>query len=303
MDWIRILLSRCAALFRSKKLDADLDEELRAHIDLAIEENRWRGMNEQQARTAALRAFGGVTQIRESYRVQRGLPWLDQIARDIRYAIRQLRKSPGFAFTAILTLALGIGAATSVFSVVNAVLLKPFAFRDPNRLVVMREAEEDEVRSERTAIPDNYRHFLRLKKDASTLEDAAIFSQQGTSVSLGGDHPRIVGAVTASPNLFGLLGVQPILGRDFVEDDARQNAESIVILSYEGWQTFFAGDTAVIGKPLRIEGHPVTVIGVLPPGMRFPQIALAPKIAFQRDRTRRFALSAAGAKRARPEQR
>jgi len=281
MDWIRILLSRSAALFLSKKLDADLDEELRAHIDLAIEENRRRGMNEPQARTAALRSFGGVTQIRESYRVQRGLPWLDEMARDIRYAIRQLRKSPGFALTAILTLALGIGAATSVFSVVNTVLLKPFAFRDPDRLVVMREAVQDAVRSERTAIPDNYRHFLRLKHDAKTLEDAAIFAQQGMSVSLGADHPHIVGAVSASPNLFRLLGVQPIFGRDFVEDDARQNAERVVILSYEGWQTFFAGDRAVIGKTLRIQGHPVTVIGVLPPGVRFPQIALAPKIAFQ----------------------
>ena len=281
MDWIRILLSRSAALFRSRKLDADLDEEMRAHIDLAIEENRRRGMNEAQARTAALRAFGGITQIRETYRVQRGLPWLEQAARDIRYAVRQLRKSPGFALTAILTLALGIGAATSVFSVVNAVLLKPFAFRDPDRLVVMREAVEDEVRSERTATPDNYRHFLRLKNDAKTIEDAAIFSQTGLSVSRNDDHPRIVGAVSASPNLFRLLGVQPILGRDFVEGDTKKGADDVVMLSYEGWQRFFAGDSAVIGKTLRIGGQPITVIGVLPPGMRFPQIALAPKIAFQ----------------------
>jgi predicted permease len=281
MEWIRILLSRGAALFRSKGLDADLDEELRAHIDLAIAENRARGMNEPQARNAALRAFGGITQIRETYRVQRGLPSLEQAARDIRYAIRQLRKSPGFALTAILTLALGIGAATSVFSVVNAVLLKPFAFRDPDRLVVLREAVEDEVRSERASIPDNYRHFQRLKKTAATLEDAAIFAQLGKSVSPNGDHPRIVGAVIASPNLFRLLGVQPILGRDFIEEDARQNAESVVILSYGGWQTLFARDPAVIGKTLRIGGHPATVIGVLPAGMRFPQIALAPKIDFQ----------------------
>jgi predicted permease len=281
MDWIRILLSRSAALFRSRKLDADLDEEMRAHIDLAIEENRGRGMNESQARTAALRAFGGITQIRETYRVQRGLPWLEQAARDIRYAVRQLRKSPGFALTAILTLALGIGAATSVFSVVNAVLLKPFAFRDPDRLVVLREAVEDEVRSERTATPDNYRHFLRLKKDAKTIEDAAIFSQNGVSVSRNDDHPRIVGAVSTSPNLFRLLGVQPVLGRDFVDGDAKKGADDVVVLSYDGWQRFFAGDPAVIGKTLRIGGQPVTVIGVLPPGMRFPQIALAPKIAFQ----------------------
>jgi predicted permease len=280
MDWIRTLLSRCAALFRSKRLDADLDEELRAHIDLATEENRGRGMGEREARTAALRAFGGVTQIRESYRMQRGLPWLEVAARDLRFAARQLRKSPGFALAAILTLALGIGAATSVFSVVNAVLLKPFAFRDPDRLVVMREAVED-PQSGRTAIPDNYRHFLRLKNTATALEDAAIFAQAGTSVSVNDEHPRIVGAITASPNLFQLLGVQPILGRGLAESDAKRGASAVVVLSYAGWQTLFAGDPSAIGQTLRVWGQPVTVVGILPPWMRFPQIASSPTIAFQ----------------------
>jgi predicted permease len=281
MDFIRTLISRCAALFVKRKLDADLDDELRTHIDFAVEENLKHGMNAQPARTAALREFGGVTQIRERYRVQRGFPWLENAVRDTRYAVRQLRKSPGFALTAILTLALSIGAATAVFSVVNGILLRPFAFRDPDHLVVMRETVEDETQGERSSTPDNYRHFLRLKKSATTLEDAAIFAQRGMSVSLNGDHPRVAGAVIASPNIFRLLGVQPILGRDFVDDDARQNSESVVILSNEGWQTFFARDSGVIGRTLRIEGHPVTVIGVLPPGMRFPQIALAKKIAFQ----------------------
>ena len=191
-----------------------------------------------------------------------------------------MRKSPGFALTAILTLALGIGAVTSVFSVVNAVLLKPFAFRDPDRLVVMRETE-NEASNERTAIPDNYRHFLRLKKSATTIEDAAIFAQRGASVSPNGDHPRITGSVVASPNLFHVLGVQPMLGRGFVDSDAQKGAEDVVVLSYESWQAFFAGDPRAVGQTLRIDGQPVTVIGVLAPGMRFPQIPLAPRIAFQ----------------------
>jgi predicted permease len=280
MDKMRMLLNRCAALFRRRKLDGDLDDELRSHIDLAVEENLKRGMTVQQARTTALRAFGGVTQTRERYRAQRGLPWFEQAGRDIRYAVRQLRKSPGFALTTILTLALGIGAAASVFSVVNGVLLKPFAFRDPDRLVVLREAVDDPA-SGRSSIPNNYRHVLRLESDARTIEDVAIFQQTGISVSTTGDHPRIEGAIVTSPNLFHLLGVQPMLGRGFVDSDARKGADNVVVLSYAGWQEFFARDPTVIGKTLHVGGDPVTVIGVLPPGVRFPQIALAPKTDFQ----------------------
>ena len=146
--------------------------------------------------------------------------------------------------------------------------------------MVLREVQ-DEAHSERWLIPDNYRHFLRLKHDAKTIEDAAIFHQGGMSVSPSGDHPRIVGAVVASPNLFRLLGVQPIVGRGFDNGDAQKGADNVVVLSYEGWQALFAGDTRVVGQTLRIGGQPTTVIGVLPQGLRFPEIALAPKIAFQ----------------------
>ena len=262
MELMRVLWSRCAAIFSRKELDADLDEELRAHIEFAVEENVKRGMNAQEARRAALKEFGGMTQTKETYRMQRGLPLFEEAARNIRYAIRQLRKSPGFAITAILTLGLGIGATTSVFSVVNAVLLKPLAFRDPNKLVVMREAMEEPGR-ERSVEPDNYLHYLRLKKETKTLEDAAIFQQRGMSVSSTGDHPHIVGSVLTSPNLFRVLGVQPMLGRDFVDADAAKGAANVALLSYEGWQRFFGGDPKVVGQTLRFGGDPTTVIGVL----------------------------------------
>lgn len=279
MEWMRILLSRGADFFRREKLDAQLDDELRAHIELAVQENLRQGMNADEARTAALRAFGGVTQTREAYRMQRGVPIVGQIGRDLRFGIRQLRKSPGFALTAILTLALGIGAVTSVFSVVNAVLLKPLSFRDADRLVVIREVEDDR-RSRTVAIPDNYRHYLRLKHDSKTLEGAAIFQQFGVSVSPNGDRPHIVGALSASPNFLHLLGVRPLMGRDLVESDAVKGASDVALLSYAGWQTFFAGDPNVVGRTLRVGGDPVTVIGVLPAGMRFPDVALAPNFVF-----------------------
>lgn len=193
----------------------------------------------------------------------------------LKFTLRQLRKSPGFSLTAILTLALGIGAAASIFSVVNAVLLKPFALRDPGRLVVMREVV-DELKTMSPVVPDNYLHYLRLKKDSKTLEDAALFQVQGASISMSGDHPQIVGSILATPNFFHVLGVQTMMGRDFTAKDAEKGASDVVILSYRGWKTLMNGDPGVIGRTLKNGGHPNIVIGVLPPGVLIPAIDMAP---------------------------
>jgi len=219
METFRTLLTRIAALFRRQRLDAALDEELRTHIDLATAENMTLGMNRKQARTEALRSFGGLTQTREAYRNQRGLPLLETLLGDTRYAVRQLRKSPGFAATVILTLALGAGAVTAVFSVVYTVLVAPYAFRDPGQLIVWRETSK-ELQTTVPLLPDNYRHYLNLKSRAHSIEDAAILDTSSFSVEAAKDHPRVTEGLDISPNFFSVLGVHPFLGRDFTPEEA-----------------------------------------------------------------------------------
>jgi predicted permease len=273
MEWIRIVWSRCAALFRFNKLDAELDEELHAHIELAVEENLKRGMKEQEARTAALRAFGGVTQTKERYRVRRGLPFFEVLVQDVRITLRQLRRAPGFALTAILTLALGIGANTAIFSVVDGVLLKSFAFQDPGRLVMVRETVAEMAKLAPT-LPDNPKHYLNWKSESKTLENAAIFQPRGFSVSVGGDHPRIEDGLQVSPGFFSVLGVQPALGRAFLPEEATDGHDSEAILTWDAWQRYFQGDRGAIGRTLHIDGGQSTVVGVLPQGFNFPPVNL-----------------------------
>ncbi|MGA2535550.1 MAG: permease prefix domain 1-containing protein, partial [Terracidiphilus sp.] len=134
MELLRTILSRCLGFFRGNRLDQDLDDELRSHIDLAIEESMSRGMPEEDARMAALREFGGVAQAKEGFRMQRGLPFLEVLAQDTRYALRQLRKAPGFTLTVVITLALGIGANTAIFTLVQGILLRSLPVNDPSRL-------------------------------------------------------------------------------------------------------------------------------------------------------------------------
>jgi predicted permease len=277
---LRRFLSKLFSLFRSTRVEGELAREIASHLAHLEEDFRRQGMSDAEARLAARRTYGGVEQAKQLHRNERSILWLEQTRQNLRFSIRQLRKSPGFTFVAVMTLALGTGAVTSVFSVVNGVLLKPFAFRDPSRLVVIREVE-DEMRSEHSSIPDNYRHFLRLKESTKTIEDAAIIQQAADSIAKPGDHPRMVGSVEASPNLFRALGVRPALGRDFADSDGVKGAAGVVLLSYEGWQTLFQGNPQVVGKTLHLGLTPRTVIGVLPQGMRFPRIVLSPNIQFQ----------------------
>jgi predicted permease len=278
MDIIRILLSRFATLFNRRKLDDDLDAELGAHIDLAAEENMNRGMSAQEARTQALREFGGVTQTKERYREQRGMRLLGTLVQDVRFALRQLRKSPGFTLTAILTLALGIGANTAIFSVVSSVLLKPFGFHDPGQLVILRETVQEMAKLAPT-LPDNPKHYLNLRAQSKTLEDAAIFQPHGFSVAVENDHPQIVDGLQVAPSFFSVLGMQPILGRAFRPEEATVGRDSEVILTWNAWQRYFQGDPSAIGRTLHVDGGESTVVGVLPKEFSFPHVNIMPVAA------------------------
>ena len=202
-----------------------------------------------------------------------------QILQDVRFSTRTLRRSPGFALTALLTLGLGIGSVTSVFSAVNSVLLKPFAFHDPGRLVVVREVDRE--RNEPPG-PDNYKHYLNWKTNSKSLTDAAIFRNRGYSVSADTDHPDIVHGLEISPNLFSVLGVQPVLGRSFLLAETIEGRDHEVILSWSAWKKYFHGDPDAIGRTLRIGGIPQTVVGIAPQGFSFPHMSEMSTAVLQR---------------------
>jgi predicted permease len=265
MDAIRILLSRCAALFRRGKLDADLDDEFGSHLDLAIEENLKRGMSPAAARTAALRDFGGVSQTREAYRLQRGMPLLEQLGRDFHFAFRQLRKSPGFSFTVILTLALGIGANTAIFSVMNAVLLRMLPARDPSQLFYLTHEHmpSDTASTGDSRFSSGMNVYNRLRQDHSVLADVIAYvplSFNKTAVRVG-DAPEEARADEVSGNFFSALGVSMAAGHPFASADEDRHS-SLAVLSYGYWKARFNGDPGILGETIFIRGVPFTIIGV-----------------------------------------
>lgn len=189
---------------------------------------------------------------------------------DLRFSARTLRQSPGFALTSILTLALGMGAVTSIFSVVDSVLLKPLALPHPGKLVMLRETDTPISPG---AIPDNPRHFYNWKSSAKTLAGAAIFQNGAFSVSAGTDHPALLQGLQISPDFFSVLGVQPVLGRSFLPAETLKGQDNEAILSWPAFQRYFRGDPSAIGRTIRIGGTPTTLVGVLPSSFQFPRVA------------------------------
>jgi len=254
-----------------KKRHADLERELLSDLELEEEEQQERGLPPEEARYAARRAFGNTTLIKEQVHEAWGWAPVERLLQDVRFAFRQLRRSPGFALTVVLILALGIGASTAVFSILNSVLLRPYAFRDPGQIVVWREVIQEAVR-EYSSVPDNYRHFLYLRSHANTIQSAALLQNASFAVADGSGHPRIERGLNVSPNFFSVLGVTPMLGRTFLPEEAQPGRNDVVLISWTAWQDLFSADPNVIGRTVKIKGESATVIGVLPRSFEFPVV-------------------------------
>ena len=272
--------NKLVSIFQKRRLDEELDEEIRAHLEMATEEHVSRGMSLRDARLAARRSFGAIEPMKERHRDVRTFGWLDDLARDLRFGLRSLSRSPGFTVTAMLTLALGIGATTAVFTVVNAVLLRPLPYEDPERLVVVHETTAD--------LPGGYvrpSDFVEYNRHSTVFESlgAHMFpSMRGGDVLGGGDEPLWVPTARVSANLFRLLGVEPILGRSFDSEEDQPGNDVVIMLSHGLWQRHFGANPDVIGQQKVHFRHvrPTTPVADLI-GLSRSRLALPPVVDFQ----------------------
>jgi len=259
MTRLRIFLSRLRALVRSRQMDREIDDEITSHLAEATEEYVRQGLSPEEARRAARRSFGGETQTKEVYRQVRSFVWLEELPRDLRYALRTLRRSPAFTATAAATLALAIGTSTAMFSVLDAVLLRPLAYRSPERLAMLwTEDSTQNLREGRSALWD----VEQWRSQSRSFADMATFDSVSTLLTQADGVEQIVGA-SISPNLLQLLGVRPVLGRGFTAEEAEQR-QRLVLISHRFWQARLGGSNDAIGATIVLNGLPSQVIGVLP---------------------------------------
>jgi predicted permease len=253
-------------LIRTKRADQELDEELRTHLERQIEHNMEQGMDAEEARYAAQRLFGGVQQVKERCRDVRGLNFLESIVQDLQYGLRQLRRNPGFTAVAVITLALGIGANTAIFSVVNAVLLEPLPYPSPSRLVYVSEFWPHEPPVHTVVTPD----FANWEQHNHVFQALAAYGGHSRLELGSGGEPETVEAINVSEDFFRVLGVQPALGRSFLPEEERPGGRDVVIISHAIWQQRFGSDQKAVGKSVPLDGQQYTLVGVLPADFRFP---------------------------------
>ena len=252
------------------KRDADLERELLSDLELEEEERRERGLSAEEARSAARRAFGNTTLIREQTRAVWSWVWMERLVRDVKYGTRTLLRSPEFAIVSVLVMALGIGATTSLFTMVRAVLLQPLPFRDSGKLVMLYEHyRHNKGGDEFNAVaPGDYREW---RSQTHGFEDMA--AMRGYGGILSGVHselPEVAQSAGGSANLFPLLGVTPAFGRLFTEAEDKPKGEPVVLLTWSLFQRRFAGDPSIIGKQIHLDTIPTTVVGVLPSWFTYP---------------------------------
>ena len=268
MRWVYKLPLRFRSLFKRARVEQELGDELRFHLEGLTEENVSKGMTPDEARFAALRELGGVEQIKEECRDMRQVNYLENFLQDVRYGLRVLRRNPGFASAAILTLALGIGATTAIFSIVDNVMLKPLPFPTAGRMVRVRSVIAATGHGDVASYPD----FLDWRARNRVFEGMAAF-RTGDFTLIGSREPMHLEGAVASAQLFSLLGVRPALGRSFLpgeDNPATVSGTDPVILSYGLWQREFSSDASVLGRTVQLGDQPFTVVGVMPPAFQYP---------------------------------
>ena len=275
MAFLQVLLSKLTGLFRKARLERQLNDDIRAHLDMLTEESLRKGMTPEAARYAAQRQFGNVSSIKEECRERWSIRIIEELGQDIRYGLRQLRRNPGFTTVAVLTLALGIGANTAIFSVVNAVVLRPLPYPHSDRLVWI--AESIPAFKAEIATGGDY---VDWKDQSHTLDRVAAYDRGAMAEGAKGHSddfnltgrgtPGRVHGLSVSANFFATLGVEPQLGRAFTANEDRPNGPHVAILLHSFWQQYFGSDLHVLGQTVNLDAAPYTVVGVMPASFRFP---------------------------------
>jgi putative ABC transport system permease protein len=285
-NWLRILASKIRALLSKQQLDEDFAEELQAHLARLTEENIRGGMTSEEASRMARLRLGGFTQLRETHRELRGLPMVETFFQDIRYALRTLRKNPGFTLVGVLTLALGIGANTAIFSMARGFLLKPLSLPHLDRLVAIGELQANDRNDTIRVSPANY---LDWASQTRSFDHISAFYWESVNLS-GVGAPQVAQGIHVSTDFFDALGVKPLLGRTFLPEEDQAGHDQEVLLTRGLWEREFGEDQKVVGKTVRINSRPYKVLGVMDKDCKFPQtvdlwlpLALEPKAQHNRN--------------------